>query len=346
MNVSTNSASQQTKQSKEDNLVSKKYCRQFARELPPVHQKKTGKCHSLWQQRWVKLLPALPALFLGGCSELVLLDPKGPIGETERFVILLAFALMLLVVIPVIVMAFWFPWKYRAGNSKADYDPKWSDSHKIELVVWLVPAVIVTCLSVLIWKTTHQLDPYKPIISTSKPINVEAVSLDWQWLFIYPDENIAVANHLVFPAHVPLNLRITSDTVMTSFFIPQLGSQIYAMAGMQTRLHLLANEPGSYAGQNQQYSGEGYAGMNFKAVATTPEEYAAWLTESRKAPQKLDLARYEQLAKPTTDTSISYFSSVEPGLFDSIIHKYMTMTTSDGTAEDMPMKSMHHMKGN
>ncbi len=324
----------------------------MASEVSPINAKKAGMYHSLLQQGWVKLLPALAAFLLGGCSNLVLLNPKGPIGETERFVILLAFALMLLVVIPVIVMAFWFPWKYRADKSRADYDPKWSDSGKIELVIWLVPAVIVTCLSVLIWYTTHHLDPYKPIVSTSKPVNVEAVSLDWQWLFIYPDENIAVANQLVFPAHVPLNLRITSDTVMTSFFIPQLGSQIYAMAGMQTRLHLLANEPGSYAGQNQQYSGEGYAGMNFKAVATTAEEYAAWLAESRKAPQKLDLARYEQLAKPTTDTSVAYFSSVAPGLFDSIIHKYMTMTDmppADGTAEDMPMKpmhDMHHMKGN
>ncbi len=300
-----------------------------------------------WVTRIARLLLILPTLCIGGCSNLVLLDPKGPIGETERFVILLAFVLMLLVVIPVIIMAFWFPWKYRAANKKATYAPQWSYSGKIELVVWLVPAVIVTCLSVLIWKTTHQLDPYKPIVSASSPVNVEAVSLDWQWLFIYPDENIAVVNHLVFPAHVPLNLRITSDTVMTSFFIPQLGSQIYAMAGMQTRLHLLANELGSYAGQNQQYSGEGYAGMNFDAVASTPEQYAAWLAECRKAPEKLDLARYEQLAKPTIGAAVSCFSSVEPGLFDAIIHKYMThMSTSDGTADGMPMENMHHMKGN
>ena len=290
-----------------------------------------------------RLFPALAALLIGGCSRMVLLNPKGPIGETERFVILLAFALMLLVVIPVIIMAFWFPWKYRAGNSTANYAPKWCDSGKIELVVWLVPAAIVTCLSILIWYTTHHLDPYKPLVSTSKPVTVQAVSLDWQWLFIYPDENIAVVNQLVFPAHVPLNLKLTSDTVMTSFFIPQLGSQIYAMAGMQTQLHLLADEPGIYAGQNQQFSGEGYAGMNFKAVAATNEQYAAWLAESRKTRQKLDLARYEQLAQPTTGGSVSSFSSVEPGLFDSIINKYMT--TSDSTVEGGPMKTMH-MKGN
>ena len=291
----------------------------------------------------VRLFPAIAALFIGGCSKLVLLDPKGPIGETERFVILLAFALMLLVVIPVIIMAFWFPWKYRASNSNADYAPNWSDSGKIELVVWLVPAAIVTCLSVLIWYTTHRLDPYKPLASTGKPVNVQAVSLDWQWLFIYPDENIAVVNQLVFPAHVPLNLRITSDTVMTSFFIPQLGSQIYAMAGMQTQLHLLADAPGIYAGQNQQYSGEGYAGMNFKAVAATDEQYAAWLAEGRKSKQKLDQIGYRQLTQPTIGGAISYFSSVEPGLFDSIINKYMT--TSDSAVEGMPMKTMH-MKGN
>ena len=301
--------------------------------------------------RIVRLMPALSAFLLGGCSELVLLDPKGPIGETERFVILFAFGLMLLVVIPVIIMAFWFPWRYRAGNKRSDYAPKWSYSGKIELVVWLVPAIIITILSILIWNTTHQLDPYKPIMSAAAPVKVQAVSLDWQWLFIYPDENIAVVNELVFPAQVPLNLQLTSETVMTSFFIPQLGSQIYAMAGMQTKLHLLANEAGTYAGHNQQFSGEGYASMRFKAIAATPEQYTAWLEESRKAAQKLDMARYEKLIEPTTAGSITYFSSVEPGLFDAIIRRYnhshgRKSATADGKAKgDMPLHNMA-MRGN
>ena len=275
-----------------------------------------------WTGRTVWVLPVLCLLLLTGCSDMVLLDPKGPIGETERFVILFAFCLMLLVVIPVIVMVLWFPWRYRANHARDDYAPKWSYSGKIELIIWLIPAAIVTTLSILIWQTTHQLDPYKPITSSALPVNVQAVSLDWQWLFIYPDENIAVVNELVFPVNVPLALLLTSETVMTSFFIPQLGSQIYAMAGMQTRLHLLASETGSYAGQNQQFSGDGYAAMKFRAIAATPSEYAVFLKKSREAGRQLDMARYEKLTEPTIDAPVTYFSSVEPGLFATIIRRF------------------------
>ena len=262
------------------------------------------------------------AAFLCGCSNLILLDPKGPIGETERFVIVTAFVLMLIVVIPVVVMALWFPWKYRAGNTKAIYSPKWSRSGRIELVIWLVPAAIVAGLGILVWNTTYHLDPYKPIDSAVKPVSIEAVSLDWKWLFIYPDQNIAVVNQLVFPANVPLSFRITSGTVMTSFFIPQLGSQIYAMAGMQTRLHLMAHEPGSYAGQNQQFSGRGFADMNFEATAMPREQFEAWIQKVKQSPDKLDQVRFEALEKPSVRSPVACFSSVKPGLFDDILRKY------------------------
>ena len=260
--------------------------------------------------------------FLGGCSKILLLNPKGPIGDAERFVIIVAIALMLIVVIPVSVMVFLFPGKYRATNPKATYMPKWSRSAKIEWVVWLVPAVIITVLGTLIWHFTFHLDPYKPIDTGVKPISIEVVSLDWKWLFIYPDRNIAAVNQLVFPVGVPLSFKITSDTVMTSFFIPQLGSQIYAMAGMQTRLHLLADEPGIYAGQNQQFSGRGYADMTFKAIAVSPKEYEVWVQKVKQSPDTLDPARYEELEKPSTGDPVSLFSSVEPDLFHRIIHKY------------------------
>jgi cytochrome o ubiquinol oxidase subunit 2 len=177
--------------------------------------------------------------FLQGCSQVLLFDPKGPIGAAERYVIIAAFALMLIVVIPVAVMTLWFPWKYRASNPKATYAPNWSRSGWIEAVVWIVPAIIVTLLGVLVWTHTFRLDPYKPLDADAAPIHIQAVSLDWKWLFIYPDQDMAVVDQMVFPTNVPLDFRITSDTVMTSFFIPQLGSQIYAMAGMQTRLHLI-----------------------------------------------------------------------------------------------------------
>ena len=260
--------------------------------------------------------------FLGGCSTIVLFDPKGPIGEAERFVIIAAIVLMLIVVIPVFIMAFWFARKYRASNTESTYMPKWSHSAKIEFFMWAVPVAIVTVLAILAWTTTHSLDPYKPIHSAAKPLNIEAVSLDWKWLFIYPDQNIATVNQITFPVNVPVSFKLTSDTVMTSFFIPQLGSQIYAMAGMQTRLHLLANQPGTYAGHNQQLSGRGYADMHFKANAVSREEFQSWVQKVRQSPEKLDLDQYEKLATPSVGHGVTYFSSVKPDLFDYILRKF------------------------
>ena len=259
---------------------------------------------------------------LGGCSTILLFDPKGPIGEAERFVIIAAIVLMLIVVIPVFIMAFWFPRKYRASNTESIYMPKWSQSTKIEFFMWAVPIAIVTVLAILAWTSTHSLDPYKPIHSADKPINIEAVSLDWKWLFIYPDQNIATVNQITFPVNVPVSFKLTSDTVMTSFFIPQLGSQIYAMAGMQTRLHLLANKPGTYAGHNQQFSGRGYADMHFKANVVSREEFESWVQKIRQSPEKLDLDRYEKLANPSVGHLVTYFSSVKPDLFQYVLRKY------------------------
>jgi cytochrome o ubiquinol oxidase subunit 2 len=280
------------------------------------------------------VLTALSSLcsivLLGGCSSVVLFDPKGPIGDSERFIILAAIGLMLIVVIPVFVMLFLFLRKYRASNTEATYTPQWSYSKKIDLIIWLVPVAIVTALAILTWSETHRLNPYKPINSSIKPTRIEAVSLDWKWLFIYPDYHIAAVNQLVFPVKVPLDFRITSDTVMTSFFIPQLGSQIYAMAGMQTRLHLMADEPGVYFGQNQQFSGSGFAGMNFKAIAVSQEEFEAWVQKTKKSPDKLDLARFEEVTKPSLGYPITSFSSVKPDLFDYILSKYKPMGTKQG----------------
>jgi cytochrome o ubiquinol oxidase subunit 2 len=261
------------------------------------------------------------ATLLGGCSTILLFDPKGPIGESERFVIIAAIGLMLIVIIPVFIMAFWFPLKYRASNTESSYMPKWSHSAKIEFFMWAVPFAIVTVLSILAWTRTHSLDPYKPIHSAEKPINIQAVSLDWKWLFIYPDQNIATVNQLTFPVNAPISFKLTSDTVMTSFFIPQLGSQMYAMGGMQTQLHLMANKPGTYAGHNQQISGRGYADMHFKAHAVSREEFQSWVRKVRQAPEKLDLDRYEKLAKPSVGHSVVYFSTVKPDLFLYILRK-------------------------
>jgi len=270
------------------------------------------------------------AVFLMGCSNMPLLDPKGPIGTAERFVIVASFVLMLIVVIPVVVLSFWFPRRFRASNTKATYTPKWNYSVKIDLAMWLVPVAIITALGVLSWNATHRLDPYKPIDTGVKPISIEVVSLDWKWLFIYPDQDIAVVNQLVFPVGVPLSFRLTSDTVLTSFFIPQLGSQIYAMAGRQTRLHLLADESGTYAGHNQQFSGRGYADMHFKAMAVPREQFDAWVQKTRQSQDSLDLTRYEKLEIPSVDHRVTYFSSVKPDLFDHIVRKYMAVDVNPG----------------
>ena len=187
------------------------------------------------------------ALLASGCDlrHAPILDPKGPIALAERDLLFTAVVLMLIVIIPVFVMTFLFAWRYRSSNGKARYTPDWSYSARIDAVIWLVPALIVIALGVLVWSNTHKLDPYRPIDSAVPPLEVEVVAQDWKWLFIYPEQEIAVVNQLVFPSQRPLSLKITSDTVMNSFFIPALGGQIYAMAGMQTRLQLLADAPGA-----------------------------------------------------------------------------------------------------
>jgi cytochrome o ubiquinol oxidase subunit 2 len=263
----------------------------------------------------------LCAALLAACSNVALLDPKGPIGEGNRLVILVAIGLMLVVVIPVFIMHFLFSWRYRATNTKATYKPKWSYSGRIDLVIWLVPIAIVTGLGILAWSQTHRLDPYRPI-DPGKRVEIEVVALDWKYLFIYPEHGIATVNQLVFPAQVPLSFRLTSDTVMTSFFIPRLGSQIYAMAGRQSRLHLMAREPGTFFGHNQQYSGKGYADMHFKAIAKSSKEFEAWVQKAKQSPNKLNLAGFEEIAKPSMGYPVTFFSSVTPDLFEHIMGKY------------------------
>src|ERR1700712_2425190 len=251
------------------------------------------------------------AAFCSGCNMSVL-DPKGQVGADEKTLIITATLLMLVVVIPVIFLTVFFAWKYRATNTKAAYMPNWSYSHRIEAVVWAVPCAIILVLGTITWKTTHTLDPYRPLVSTVKPITIQVVSLDWKWLFIYPDQHIATINEIAFPANTPVNFKITSDTVMNVFFIPQLGSQIYAMAGMQTQVNLIANEQGVFDGLSTNFSGAGFPDMQFKAHATTPAEFDAWVAKVKASPNKLGLDNYNALAKPSEKDPVKYFSGVEP----------------------------------
>ena len=270
------------------------------------------------------LLPLFGMLLLGGCN-MTLLDPVGQIGVDEKNLIITATLLMLLVVVPVILMTLVFAWKYRASNKNATYAPKWSHSTKIEVVIWTVPILIIIALGVITYKSTHALDPYRPIESDVKPVTIEVVAMDWKWLFIYPEQGIATVNKIVFPANTPDNFRVTSDTVMNSFFIPGLGGQIYAMAGMQTKLHLIANRNAELDGISANYSGAGFTGMKFKAIATSQADFDAWVSEVKAAPKQLDSAQYEALSKPSQNNPVELFSSVTPNLFQVIIDKYEGM---------------------
>jgi cytochrome o ubiquinol oxidase subunit II len=263
-------------------------------------------------------------LVLSGCglADAPMLDPKGPITLTERDLLFDAFGLMLIVVIPVFLMAAVFTWFYRPASKHDVYQPDWGYSVWMDALVWLVPAAIVIAIGTILWDYTHRLDPYGSIDHDKQPLEVQVVAQDWKWLFLYPEQGIAVVNELALPSQRPLSLRITSDTVMNSFLIPALGGQIYAMAGMETRLHLLADEPGTFRGRNMQYSGDGFANQFFEAHAMSEEDFEAWVAKVRQSSDNLDNAAYEELAKPSELHPVTYYASFEPDLFASIIAKY------------------------
>ena len=272
---------------------------------------------NLWS-RFCRFLPLPATLLLAGCHA-ALLDPKGPIGEAERSVLFTATGLMLIVVIPVIVLAIIIPWRYRASNTKAEYRPEWSHSNKIEAVMWSIPIAIVSILAVICWRTSHELDPFRPIPSTHKPVHIEAVAMDWKWLFIYPDQHIATINEIALPVGVPVVFHITSATVMNSFFIPRLGSQIYAMANMQTADNLVASVPGTYRGISANFSGGGFSGMTFKVKAMSESDYKQWLSKVASSTKTLDAQKYLELDRPSSNVPVTYYSHVNPDLFAQIL---------------------------
>jgi cytochrome o ubiquinol oxidase subunit II len=263
----------------------------------------------------------IASLCLSGCN-LDVLNSKGAVGKAEVSLIATSVYAMLIVVIPVILLTLFVAWKYRASNTKATYAPKWAHSTGIEIAIWAIPSAIILFLAVLTWKTSHELDPYKPLESDVKPINVEVVALDWKWLFVYPDLGIASVNQLAFPVGTPVNFKITSDSVMNSFFIPQLGGQIYAMAGMQTKLHLIADHAGDYAGLSANYSGAGFSDMKFRALALSNGDFDAWVRQVKDSQENLSMDVYAGVARPSEKVAVRYFSTVDPRLFSNIVAKY------------------------
>ena len=300
--------------------------------------RRMGRC---MYNKFLRVLALCSPVLLGGCN-LVLFDSKGQVGVKEEHLILTAAGLMLLVVIPVIIMTIVFAYKYRENNLKATYKPEWDNSHKIEAVVWGVPCVIIVALSIICWQSTHDLDPAKPIESSVKPLKIEVVSLDWKWLFIYPEQHIASVNQVAFPVNTPVVFEITSDSVMNSFFIPQLGSQIYAMAGMRSHLNLISDTVGTYDGMSSNFSGDGFSGMKFKALVETPADFNTWVAKAARSPNVLDTEVYAALAKPSENTPVDYYSTVDAKLFDGIVDKYMGMPMDKADASmkmDMDMSS-------
>ncbi|NCC23108.1 MAG: ubiquinol oxidase subunit II [Alphaproteobacteria bacterium] len=270
----------------------------------------------------VRLASLGGAGFLGGCSDAVLFNSKGPVGEAEMWALIIAFGLMTLILVPVLLMTIVIPLYYRATNKKAEYLPKWDFSLKIELVTWLFPVFIVICLAMLTFYKTFKLDPFKPLAAAEEHLNIQVVSLDWKWLFIYPEQGVASVNKLVIPEGVPLRFDITSDTVMTSFFIPQLGSQIYAMPRHRSVLHLMATETGEMRGQNNNLSGEGYSHMHFPVSSVTQAAFDDWIAEVRGANEALTVERFEALSEPTMGYPQTVFSSVDDGLFEHVLTQF------------------------
>jgi cytochrome o ubiquinol oxidase subunit II len=256
-------------------------------------------------------------MLLASCGEGVL-DPRGPVGRSERVILGDATAIMLAVVIPVIVLTLAFAWWFRSGNRRATYRPEWEFAGRIELIIWAIPALVILFLGGIAWIGSHELDPPKPLKSATPALEVEVVSLDWRWLFIYPHERIATVNYLVVPAGVPVHFRLTSSSVMNSFFIPQLGSQIYTMAGMTTELNLQANQVGTYQGISAQFSGPGFSDMRFTVRAEAGEDFAAWVAQTHTRGGVLDGPGFAELARPTRAGGELTFGSVPDDPFETV----------------------------
>ena len=248
-----------------------------------------------------------------------ILDPRGPIASAQLELLINTTEIMLVVVVPVILMTLGFAWWYRSSNARATRDDELAYEGRIDFVVWAIPTLVVILLGAVAWISAHKLDPRAPIVVEAKPLQIDVVSLDWKWLFIYPDQGIAAVNQLVVPAGTPVSFRLTSATVMNSFLVQQLGSQIYTMPGMTTHLNLLANNPGEYPGISANFSGDGFADMRFIAKAVPAADFDGWVAQVRGSGPALDTPGYTALAKPSIAVPPATYRSVEPGLFQRIV---------------------------
>lgn len=297
-------------------------------------------------KRLLRLAPALPLAAIAAAAfalrnyNFAVLNPAGTIASQQRDLIVIVAVLSLVIVLPVFVILFGVLWRYRESNTKAHYEPELDGNKFAETVWWVVPSLIIGVLSVMIWRSSHALDPYKPLVSPAKPVTVQVVALDWKWLFIYPEEDIATVNYLKIPTDTPINFVITSDAPMNSLWIPQLGGQIYAMPGMTAKLHLAADRVGTYGGRSANLSGKGFSGMTFDTDAVKPADYATWVRNIKASNASLDQPTYDSLAQPSEKQPVTYFGAVKPQLYDTIIMKYMAPLGTASQPDAMEGMSM------
>jgi cytochrome o ubiquinol oxidase subunit II len=270
------------------------------------------------QRLVLRLVPLTVALFLAGCNWAVL-DPKGPIGDGNATLLVDSVAIMLVIVVPTIIATLGIAWWFRSSNQRAFYLPDWEYSGQLELIVWAIPLLTIMLLGGVTWIGAHDLDPARPLLSKEEPLNIQVVSLDWKWLFIYPDERVASVNRLVIPAGTPIRFSLTSGSVMTAFFVPQLGSMIYTMNRMRTQLYLSADEPGVFRGLATQISGDGFADMHFDVEAKSAQDFYAWLGQVRGGGPALTPESYIELSKQSVVSEPFTFQTVTDGLFEKIL---------------------------
>ncbi|MGQ4273900.1 ubiquinol oxidase subunit II [Terrihabitans sp. B22-R8] len=265
---------------------------------------------------------------LGGCN-LVLMNPSGDVAVQQRDLIIASTLLMLVIIIPVMAATVIFAWRYRSSNTDADYDPDWHHSTKLEVLIWTAPLLIIIALGALTWISTHLLDPFRPlnridaqrpIAADVRPLEIGVVALDWKWMFIYPEQGIATVNELAAPIDRPIQFRLTSSSVMNSFFVPALAGQIYAMPGMETKLHAVINKEGEYEGFSANYSGSGFSKMNFRFHGLSQQGFDDWVAKAKAEGAALDAQAYLAIEKPSEREPVRYFSSVQDGLFGSIVN--------------------------
>jgi cytochrome o ubiquinol oxidase subunit 2 len=266
--------------------------------------------------------PLLALLLLSGCQPAVL-DPAGYVGRSERAILLDSMAIMLAIVIPTILATLGFAWWFRAGNARAKRLPHWAYSGRIEMVTWGIPLLTIMLLGGVAWIGAHQLDPAQPLPSARKPIEVQVVSLDWKWLFIYPDLHVASVNELTIPAGTPVHFALTSASVLNAFFVPRLGSMIYTMNGMATQLNLVADAPGDFPGLSSHYSGDGFSDMYFVVHAVPEAQFAAWVTATQASGPTLDGAAYVALSAQSQHVAPYTYRDVAPGIFADIVSQKM-----------------------